>query len=215
MPRKTFLPIDIKKFGFVEREKINGKYIKNKCGRDFLYYTLNYYYPNEFNSNKNNPQLIERESLFGLSLPFWLAWTQLQFIRVPRLFKSLNLNLKINNRNIGSFLSFFITILNPNKKSANQAMIEVEKSIKKGIVTGIDIALDKTGLFDHVVFVYGYDKYNFYVFDTHKVNELEYTKITKDNRYILKIPKKVVHKRWTLFSRVWTISKKYREPPSF
>jgi len=44
------LPTNLDKFGFVEREKKNGKLVKNRCGRDFLYYTLHYYFPQRVQS---------------------------------------------------------------------------------------------------------------------------------------------------------------------
>ena len=49
---------------------------------------------------------------------------------------------------------------------------------------------------------------NFYVFDTQKVKKLEYEKITSkdDERFIMKLSKDIIRKRWTRFGRVWTIA---------
>ncbi len=71
------LPLDIKNFGFVQREICNGITVKYKCGRDFLYYALHFLLPSKFNPETNNPQEIDRNHFFGLTVPVWLAWTQL------------------------------------------------------------------------------------------------------------------------------------------
>ena len=76
----TYLLININTFGFVHREKCKGVSVKYKCGRDFLYYALNYYVPSEFNQHINNPEQIEKKRLFGFSVPATLAWTMLPFI---------------------------------------------------------------------------------------------------------------------------------------
>ena len=99
------------KFGFVEREKINRTFLKNRCGRDFLYYALHYYYPEDFNSHHNNPEEIEAKRLFGKSVPAVFAWSQLQFISLPKFLRSKSLSLKISNRQINSFKDFFNAIL--------------------------------------------------------------------------------------------------------
>lgn len=202
-----FLPINLKKFGFVEREKINGKYVHNKCGRDFFYYCLHYYYPKKFNAKRLNPIEINNKRLFGLKVPAYLAWTMLQFIKVPKFIKSQGLVLKINNKKITSFISFMRTILAPSKNSADKAIKEIEKAVDNGIASGIDITL-KYIFLNHVMFVYGYDKNNLYVFDTHPVEMLEYKKITKDKKFIMKLPKDIIKKHWSMFGRVWIVSEK-------
>jgi hypothetical protein len=202
-----FLPINKKTFGFVQREKIKGKTQKNKCGRDFLYYCLNYYYPQKFNSKNLNPLEIERKRIFGYKISPFFAWTSLQFVKIPKSFNQLDLELQINGRKIHSFSEFLISMCVPNRRSVKETLEEIESAIKNKCAIGIDIALDKTGLFDHVMFVYGYDKDNIYVFDTHQVPGLEYEKMTKDNRFIMKLPKRILSQRWALFSRVWKVSK--------
>jgi len=203
------LPIHLGQFGFVEREKFNGKYLKNRCGRDFLYYALNYYRPKEFNQNSNSPKEIEKKNIFGFSIPANFAWTQIQFYKVPRLLRCLNLELKINDKRINSFFSFIKSIILSNKIGSKEAIKRIKKSIDAGNVVGIDIAIDKTGLLDHVMFVYGYDKNSLYIFDTHIEERLEYEKVSKldDKKFIMKLPFKVISKRWTRFGRVWKISK--------
>ena len=81
----------------------------------------------------------------------------------------------------------------------------VENEIKKGEVVGLDIAMFFGGLLDHILFVYGYDKSYFYVFDTRKVPLIQYEKITNDERFIMRISIDEVKKRWKRFSRVWEV----------
>ncbi|MBI2627314.1 hypothetical protein HYW72_00080 [Candidatus Nomurabacteria bacterium] len=203
------LPINLKTFNFVGREYTNGKRVKNKCGRDFLYYSLHYYFPDKFNKNINNPLLIDKNKIFGFSANANLSWLMIQFLKVPKLFKELGLSLSINSKHVKTFTDFAVAMINPHKKSAEKAIQEVEKAVNAGFVAGVDISLGIFGLLDHVIFVYGYDEDNFYVFDTYEVSELEYEKITEDNRYIMKISKDVIKKRWTRFGRVWLIRKAF------
>ncbi len=201
------LPINIKTFDFVEREWVSGKKINNKCGRDFLYYCLHYYFPEKFNKNLNNPLMIDQKKLFGLPVNAKFAGLMIQFSKVPVLFEKLGLLLSINSREIKTFKDFIFAILRANKQSAENAIKEVEKNLDQGLVVGMDISIKFFGLMDHVMFVYGYDENNIYVFDTHQVSGLEYVKITEDNRYIMKLPKDIVIKRWTKFGRVWIVKK--------
>lgn len=203
------LPIDITTFGFVEREYKYGHKVKNKCGRDFLYYVLNFYFPKRFNPNVCGPEEIDRRKLFGIPVPAVLAWTQIQFFRMPKFFNKLGLSVQINNKLIDSFFDFLLvtSVLNFKKYTSDIAIKEVELAIDTGSVVGIDISMGYGGLLDHVLFVYGYDTENLYVFDTHEVDCLEYEKITNDNRYIMKLPKTIVKKRWSRFGRVWIINR--------
>ena len=202
------LPIDLETFDFVEREYANEKLVRNKCGRDFLYYSLHYYFPDKFNRNKNNPILIDEDKIFGFPVNDTFSWLLIQFFKVPALFKKLGLSLSINDKQIKNFASFVFSIINPNKKSAENAITEVENNVDSGFSVGIDVSMGFFGLADHVIFVYGYDKNNLYVFDTHQAPGLEYKKITEDNRYFMKLPKEIIKKRWTRFGRVWIITKK-------
>jgi len=201
------LPINLNAFDFIEREYINGKKILNKCGRDFLYYSLHYYFPDKFNKNINNPLLIDKNKIFGFPVKAGFAWLMIQFFKVPALFKELGLSLSINGKQVKTFRNFATSIISPSKKLAEEAMHEVEKVIDIGSVAGIDISISLWGLIDHVVFVYGYDENSLYVFDAHQVSGLEYEKITEDNRYIMKISKDIIKKRWTRFGRVWVVKK--------
>lgn len=202
------LPIDLESFGFVQREKKNGETVAFRCGRDFLYYALHYYYPGTYGPSHINPQKIE--DLFGARLPWWLMWSSLQFTKVPKLLRDAGLELHINNRQVRSFLFFFWSIAAPRRVSVEDALRVVENSIDKKEVAGIDISLGLFGLVDHILFVYAYDVENLYVFDTHDLSKkVEYEKLTPatDNRFIMKLPKSVIHKRWTRFGRVWTVKK--------
>lgn len=202
----THLPRDIESVGFVEREKCGGKTVANRCGRDFFYYALNYYRPDLHNAARGNPMDIEKRGLFGLPIPSWLVWTFLSFCKVPRYFASLELELLINNRRVKTFPQFVKAALSK-AYPADDAMRMIERAVDSGIVSGIDISIALGGLIDHVMFVYGYDDNNLYVFDTHRVRGLEYEKLTQDGdlRYIMRLPKSVIRRRWSRFNRVWVV----------
>ncbi|KKU50714.1 MAG: hypothetical protein UX74_C0041G0003 [Parcubacteria group bacterium GW2011_GWA2_47_10b] len=202
----TSLSINLDQFGFVQRERdTQGRVYKNRCGRDFLYYTLNYYLPDKFNAKVNNPEQITRRNLFGLKIPSFLAWTTLQFIYVPSLFARMGLSLEINNRRINTWFDLLKAIFSPSRLGWEQRIKEIERAVDNSQVSGINISLGLNGLLDHVIFVYSYDEENLYVFDTHQVAGLEYEKITQDDRYIMKLPKSVIKKRWSRFGRVWIV----------
>ncbi len=200
------LPINSDSFGFVRREKYKGRTLKYKCGRDFLYYTLNYYNPLEFNKVLNNPKEIEIKGIFGLTVPTALAWTMFQFNKVPRLLKKHELTLQINDRKIETFFGFIRAMIF-SRISYDKAIRLVENNIDNGSVVGVDVALRFQGLEDHIMFVYGYDEDNLYIFDTNKIPKLEYEKITDDEKFIMKLPRNVVKNRWKRFSRVWEVFK--------
>jgi hypothetical protein len=200
------LPIDINAFGFVEREIVNNVTIKYKCGRDFFYYALNYFMPKEFNKNQNFPTEIENKKLFGLSVPTMFAWTMLQFYKVPKLFKEYSLRLSINNKKINTFFDF-VSAMIFSRISFNDAIQAVKQNISEGNVVGVDIALRLQGLEDHIMFVYGYNDNELYVFDTNKIPKLEYDRLTNDDRFIMKLPIDIIKKRWKMFSRIWIIAK--------
>lgn len=141
-----------------------------------------------------------------MRLPSWLMWTQLQFLYLPQYLRAHQLQLRINNRTIRSFPNLTGALLF-SRLSYAEAVKKIEKSVDEGKPVGIDVALKYLGLLDHVMFVYGYDADAFYVFDTHKVPMLEYTKLTDDHNYFMRLPREVAHGRWTIFSRVWELRK--------
>lgn len=200
--------VDLDTFGFVEREQQNGKRLANQCGRDFLYYVLNYYFPQLHNKFHLNPKEISKSGLFGFSwLPIWLIPTGLTFKKVPRYLKSFSLQLIINDRKINTYFDFLLSILPIRQMSFEAGIRKIEQSINDGCAVGVDIALALFGMVDHVMFVYGYDDENFYIFDTHQTRILEYEKLTPeaDKRFIMKLPKSIIKKRWTIFSRIWIV----------
>lgn len=156
------LPLNLPIFGFVEREKAGNKTVGNRCGRDFLYYALNYYRPDVHNPTNGNPRDIERKSLFGLRVPGWLVWTFISFLKVPKYFSSLGLEIEINGKIVKSFPQFVHAALS-RPPSIEVAMRMIEKSVDDGIVSGVDISVALGGLVDHVMFVYGYDEDNLYI----------------------------------------------------
>lgn len=201
------LPLFIDTFGFVEREKCHGEFVKYKCGRDFLYYTFHFFLPDLFNQYLNNPEEIDRKRLFGMPMFAMCAWTQLQFCSVPKVLKQYGLHLRINKKGINTFFDFFTAILF-SKIQYTEAVSLMEKSIASGVVVGMDIAMRFAGLEDHVVFVYGYDSEYWYVFDTHVVDGLGYEKMMDGKRYYMRISRDEVRRRWKRFSRVWEVSNK-------
>ncbi len=205
------LPIDLDRFGFVEREKdIAGNTVKNRCGRDFLYYALNYFYPESFSPSTLNPAKIEKGKILGIPMPAIFVWTNLSFIKVPKLFRDKNLSLEINNIQINSFLNFVHAMVFTKHDSFEKSLEKIKSEINAGNVVGVDIAIKLKGLADHVMFVYGYDDNNLYVFDTHQAHEINYEKITSqsDNRFIMRLPFKTIEEKWKMrWNRVWTIKK--------
>lgn len=204
----THLPINLDTFNFVQREKHNGQIVKNKCGRDFLYYALHFLYPQSFNKTENNPEQIDKQKIFGLNFEgkssIFFAWTQLQFYKMPNLLKSLNLRLIINGTLVTSFKRLIYALLFP-RMDYEKAIKLIEKRVDTGKVSGIDIAIRYKGLLDHVMFVYGYDNENLYIFDTRQLEVLDYTKLTADDRFFMKLPKSTIRKNWKRWSRVWCI----------
>jgi hypothetical protein len=198
--------VNVETFGFVEREKdSSGKSLKYRCGRDFLYYVLHYYYPESFNANKNNPKQIENSRLFGMRLPWWLMWTQLQFKSLSHTLKRYDLELSINGKIVRNFFNFFTAISFPKNINVEFAISQIQKAVDDGVASAIDLSLGAGGLVDHVLFVYGYDEENLYVFDTHKVGKLEYEKISDGDKYYMKLPKNIIRQRWSPFGRFWLV----------
>jgi len=194
--------------GFINRETDSGgQTIKYRCGRDFIYYAINYYYPDQYNTRTKNATWLEKSHSLGISLPWWLMWTQLQFLYLPRFLSKLRLQLTINGRTIKSFYSLFMTLSIPTRSDVHNKIKEIENAVDNGYASGIDISLGLWGLIDHALFVHGYDVSNFYVFDSHQVSKLEYDKMTNDSRYYMKLPKSIVEKRWSKFGRVWILKK--------
>ncbi len=202
------LPIDLDTFGFVEREFVNGKRLKNQCGRDFFYYTLTYYHPELFSPSGLNPQKISERGIFGLRMPLGLIWTGLSFRKIPKLLRSHGLRLSLNSRAVRGYISLLLGILPLRPQSFEKGIRDVEEAIDRQCAVGIDIAISLGGLGDHVMFVYGYDEENLYVFDTHQAFWPDYDKLTPagDNRFVMKLPKSVIKKRWTIFNRVWLVA---------
>lgn len=195
---------EVSNFSFVSRETREGRIVGNKCGRDFLYFALNFYFPDKFNAVKINPVIIDRQQLFGIPVLDWLAWTQIQFVKVGSYLKRHELALRINDRNVNGYFSFVAAILF-SRKSFTAAITKTKDLIDANQVVGIDISLGFGGLLDHVLFVYGYDEQNIYVFDTHTVKSLEYE--AYNHKHVFKLPISVIERRWTKFGRVWEVSK--------
>jgi len=194
-----YLKKDSETLNLYEREKINGRYVSNKCGRDFLYIASNYYLPEKFNQGGLE---FDNKKILGIPVYSKLAWTQLQFYKIGNFLKDNNLLLEINNRKIEGFLDFTKAIIF-STTNLDKVFSVIEESVTNDIVCGIDISLGMGGLLDHVMFIYGFDEENLYVLDTHQVSKLEY-KLT-DKPFVYKLPKTIIKKRWTRFGRIWVV----------
>ncbi|KKS23116.1 MAG: hypothetical protein UU82_C0040G0004 [Candidatus Nomurabacteria bacterium GW2011_GWC2_41_8] len=199
------LPIDLEIFPFYEREKVNDRTVKNRCGRDFLFYALAFYFPTKFGLNKLTAYDLEHQGHFGISVPSYLSWMQIQFLRVPKYFKKLGLRLIINDRKINSFFDFVRANLF-SRTTYEKAILDIEKIIDRNEVAGVDISIGYGGLLDHVLFVYGYDAESLCVFDTIRA-PVQYESVDGKNMNMMKISKNEIKERWTHFGRVWNVTK--------
>lgn len=191
--------------GFIEREKDSeGEYIPNKCGRDFLYFALNHYFPTSFNPQALSPEKIDDKKLFGTPVPPSLAWTQIQFSNAPKYLKEQGLQLQINDQKIDGYSDFVRAILF-SRKQLDEALQDVTRAVDANIACGIDVSLGMQGLLDHVIFVHGYDEDYLYVVDTHNVPQLGYEQVDPRYPFLFKLSKQVVAERWTAFGRVWKV----------
>ncbi len=197
------LDIDLKNFHFYQREKINGKRVHNRCGRDFLYYAFAFYHPDKFGVDKITAYELEHQGHLGLSLPAYLAWTQMQFLRIGKYLKQLGLSLEINNKTINSYGDFVWATANL-RISYENAISEIEDIVEKGEVAGVDVSIGWGGLLDHVMFVYGYDDENLYIFETTDT-PIKYESISNDHPQVMKLAKSEIRKRWSRFGRVWRV----------
>lgn len=201
------LPLPLEKVGFVQREKKkDGGTVIYRCGRDFFYYALHFYFPEKFNPQHISSFELEKRQLLGFKLPYGLMWTMLQFYKAPTYFLKLGLSIHINGVRIRSYFHLMHAILF-SRISYDEAMSVIERSVDEGTAVGVDISLGYGGILDHVIFVYGYDDEALYVLETQQLPMLEYEKLTDDERYFMKLPKEVVKKRWTRFGRVWEVLK--------
>ena len=201
-----FLPIDINKFSFYEREKdSSGKYIKNKCWRDYFYYALHYLKPGEFNINHCPP--IELEGKLGFRFSPVLAWTTLQFVRHQKFLKENNLALSVNGYRVNSWLNFFwyvISNLYVSKSKREKLLQYAIESVGSNEAVGLDIGMNYLNTLDHVMFVQGFDDNFFYIFDTRTIPGIKYERI-HDTYPIYKIAINEVRKR---ILRVWLVENK-------
>lgn len=203
----TTLDRPLESFGFVERERRNGKQLHFKCERDFLYFALNFYSPETFNATACNPEAIDRERLFGTPVPKYLAWTQIQYFDMPAFLRRQGLVLYINNWRIDSYFDLMSALVF-SRLPLSEAMHALEESIKNNVACAIDIPIDrkKFVLLDHVMFVYGYDEQYVYVLDTLTVPGLAYERVRNDLHYF-RLPRTVIETNWCLFGRVWRVEK--------
>lgn len=201
----------LESIGFVTREQKNGKSVSFKCARDFLYYALNFYFPERFSPSALNPKEIDNQELFGTPVPKQLAWTQFHLSRSPQYLHKQGLRLFINNRPVASYLD--LLLVNAfgglfSSLSAHQALQEIERCVDANIACAIDVPVGKKWMLflDHVMFVHGYDDENLYVLDTLTVPQVPYERIRDDVHYF-KLPKTTIKKQWSSLGRVWRVER--------
>ena len=199
----------LSEFSFVSRESRNGVTLSNKCGRDFLYFALNFYLPHKFYVQGVCPVEIERQKLFGQPVPKWLAWTHIQFFNMPAYLATQGLKLSINTKVVSSFHSLLSrNLFSGFKVTYMDAINAIQNCIDTNVACGIDIPVRK-GFFvlqDHVMFVYGYDEDNLYVFDTLTVKGFGYEKVPGEIG-LYRLPKSLIQNNWSKFGRFWEVVK--------
>jgi len=172
---------EISDFHFHEREKVKKKYVSNKSGRDFLFYSMEAYSANKFEDLKS------MDTSLGTRVPSFFAWSLFQFSKIGKFLKGNNLKLEINNKEVNNFMNFFNAI-SYSKIKYEEAIEKIEESIDNNISCGIDVSIGLGGLLDHVMFVFGYDEENLYIIDTHFVEDLGYMK-TDYGEFVMRLPK--------------------------
>lgn len=196
--------INFKNFGFVQREKKNNKIVKNRCLRDFLYYTLHYYFPEIFNPDFINPQIIENIRLFGFKIPEYLPAGGAQYSGIAKLLKAYNLKLELNGRLIKSKIDFLNVFLIKRRITYDNLIKIVKKYLKNNITCGIDVPI--TLFYDHIMFVCKIDKENIYLIDTHKAKNIKYKKISKDeNEFVMAYKLSDLKKDWDFRGLAWAV----------
>ncbi|MFH1392440.1 MAG: PIN domain-containing protein [bacterium] len=201
--KKQKKPLDIRSFGFVQREKKNNKIVKNRCLRDFLYYVLHYYFPEVFNPDFINPQTIEDIRLFGFKIPEYLPAGGAQYSGIPKLLRAYKLKLELNGKKIQNkkdFLKYFIF-----KSISYDNLIKLIKHyLKNDIACGIDIPVKL--LLDHIIFICGIDSENLYLIDTHIAKKVNYKKISKDkNKFVMAYKSSDLEKDWGFRGLLWAV----------
>jgi hypothetical protein len=164
---------------------------------------LAYYFPLKFGLGKLTAYDMEHKGHFGISVPASLAGLMVQFCRVPKYFKKLGLQIVINDYKVNSFFDFCWAIIF-SRMAYEQAIINIEKMVDCNEATGVDIGVMYWGLANHVLFVYGYDDENLYVFETIRA-PIQYENIDTKYPNLMKLPKTEIKKRWTRFGRVWNV----------
>ncbi len=197
--------------GFAEREMREGKPVSFKCSRDFLYYALNFYFPERFNPSAIGPAEIDRRKLFGEPQPKLLAWTQLQLANAPKYLESLGLALHINDRRIRSYADLILVNAFGGIFAAQpfeKAMRSIERCVDEDVACAVDLPVGKKWMvyLDHVMFVYGYDDENLYVLDTLPVSLVPYERMREDVHFY-RLPKAAIRKQWSTLGRVWRVVK--------
>lgn len=203
--KKQVEPINLKKFGFVQREKKNNKIVKNRCLRDFLYYTLHYYFPEVFNPDFINPQTIEDIRLFGFKVPEFLPAGGAQYSGIAKLFGAYNLKLELNGKLTKNKKDFINAFILQRKISYNNLIKLIKKYLKNNIACGIDIPVKL--LLDHIVFICGLDKNNLYLIDSHIVKKINYQKVSQNKGQFLMAYKLEDLKRdWDFRGLLWAVA---------
>jgi hypothetical protein len=206
------LHIDLDRFPFFARERdAKGHVVTNRCGRDFLAFSMAHLRPGVYARYTGLPAFSKE---IGWPVHSSLVWTGLPFWKLPRYLATHNLELRINGARCNTTENLLRCLWFPPKLPYGKAMQMAHQGLRMNRVVGIDVSLGWAGLFNHVMFVWAMDNEEFAVFDTHVTPGLEYAHFdvdqqdgpTREDRFIMRLPFDIVEKRWKRWSRVWEIS---------
>ena len=86
-----------------------------------------------------------------------------------------------------------------------RAVVEADEESRRRLRSNVFASLcPPGGLLDHVMFVYGYDADNLYIFETTET-PIEYERLPGEFPHIMKLSKYEIRKRWTKFGRLWEV----------
>jgi hypothetical protein len=200
------LKISLDDFSFIERESNKaGKVKTNRCLRDFLYYTLHFYYPKKFNNKELNAEKIEEQRLFGFKIKEGFSFGGGQYSKIVPFLNKNNLFLEINNKKITNLRDFIVAFFFKNF-SYKKLIIFINENMESNTPVGIDVPIGF--VMDYVMFVYKIDDKGIYLIDSHKATKVPYVGISnKSNRFVMFMDFMEVKRIWNWRGLVWVVKK--------
>ena len=197
-------------FTLVDREESTDGYIvPNKCGRDFLFYALQFFRPKEFGCSCMYEHPYDLEPRLGMMVSSRFAWTCLQFYSTPKFLKQRNLYWYINKKPIESCIDVLrMSILGICTNPLFTFDSEIKTSLNNNEVVGIHFCYEYLRR-SHVMFVAGIDDDYLYVCDTHAVVNLPFSiqqiPTTKNKGVLARIAIDDLITHWTPRTQIWCI----------